>query len=349
MPTTASDVAPSAAPHAVSSALSEAAASAAAPLAELPRLWATDAVAPAQRFDYWVGVICEAFLEMGSSSRDAAAYDGRLTSVQSGVLSFNQVLSSPSEAYRTQAAIARGKQAPFYLITQLHTPWHVRQGSHVAHLRAGDVALVDASQCYELHFPERVKNMSIALPTAWVGQWLNQVHTAVPRVIAHDQGWGRSLSALCVQMGHDPTLAGSYPEHLLSDQLGATLAASLEPCQQQHSTRAARSLMEQATKILAERLDQFGVTADQVAAQLGVSVRTLHRSFAADNASFANTLRRLRLERAAQLLAQPRLSRVTVAELSRRCGFADASHFVREFAQAFGQTPAVWRKQRSPR
>ncbi len=313
-----------------------------------PRQWATDAVAPAQRFDYWVGAICEAFLEMESSSRDAAAYDGCLTSVQSGVLSFNQVLSSPSQAFRTQAAIARGKQAPFYLITQLHSAWHVRQGGHVAHLRAGDVALVDASQCYELHFPERVKNMSVALPTAWLGQWLSQVHTAAPRVIAHDDGWGRSLSALCVQMGHQPLLAQTYPEQLLSDQLGATLAASLEPVPLAHATPAVRSLVDKATRILLERLDQRGIGADEVAAQLGVSVRTLHRSFAAGQTSFAGTLRRLRLARAADLLVQPRLAQVTVAELSRRCGFADPSHFVREFAQAFGQTPAAWRRQRLP-
>ena len=143
-------------------------------------------------------------------------------------------------------------------------------------------------------------------------------------------------------------VATTYPQQLLSDQLGAMLAASLEPEHQPPATVARRSLVESATKILLEHLDHADVTADGVAAQLGVSVRTLHRSFAANQQSFASTLRQLRLARAAHLLAQPRLARVTIAELSSRCGFADASHFVREFAQVFGTTPARWRKQRAP-
>jgi AraC family transcriptional regulator, positive regulator of tynA and feaB len=283
---------------------------------------------------------------MESSSQDAANYEGCLTSVVSGALSFNQVICSPTDAYRTQAAIARSKQAPFYLITQLHTPWYLCQGGHVAHLRAGDVVLLDTSQRYELHFPTAVKNMSIALPVTWVSQWLRDVHVTVPRVVAHDRAWGRSLSALCVQMGHDPSLANVYPEQLLSDQLGAMLAASLEPACQLPATPAVLSLVQNARKILNKHLDTVGLTAEQVATELGVSVRTLHRSFAAEQTSYAVTLRRLRLQRAAQLLGQKRLGGVLLADVARRCGFADTSHFVREFSRAFGVTPALWRKQK---
>lgn len=74
-------------------------------------------------------------------------------------------------------------------------------------------------------------------------------------------------------------------------------------------------------------------------------MRTLHRGFSAQGATFAGALRRLRLEHAAQLLSQSRLARLTVAEIGRRCGFADASHFVREFQRARGITPGRWRSQ----
>jgi transcriptional regulator GlxA family with amidase domain len=93
-----------------------------------------------------------------------------------------------------------------------------------------------------------------------------------------------------------------------------------------------------------QRLDEIGLTAESVAVDLGVSVRTLHRCYAAVDASFAGTLRRLRLEQARAWLAQPRWARVGVGEIGRRCGFADASHFAREFRLAFGQTPARWRR-----
>lgn len=311
------------------------------------RQWSTDAVAPGQRLDYWVGAICEAFLEMDCGSRSATAFEGRLTSMAVDSLSFNQVIATTQDVYRTPAAISRGGQQPFYLITQRDSVWHVRQGGHVAQLRAGDAVLVDSSQCYELHFPQAVACLSVQLPRGWVGQWLARVDCAEPRVAARDRGWGQALSSLCLQLAQAPELALGYPATLLSDQLGAMLAAALEP-PLPPAQPAQRSLAAQARQWLQARLDDPQLSAERTAQALAVSVRTLHRAFAAEDTSFARSLRALRLARAAQLLAQPRLRHVTVAELGRRCGFADASHFVREFQQACGSTPARWRRERLP-
>lgn len=213
-------------------------------------------------------------------------------------------------------------------------------------MRPGDAVLVDSAQTYELHFPQSVEVMSIQLPRTWVGGWLTKVDDPMPRVALRDQGWGRALSGLSLQLAHDPLSALGYPPHLLSDQLGAMLAASLEASTMQ-AVPATQDLVIQARRFVQESLDRPGLTAQCVADELGVSVRTLHRAFAAQATSFALDLRRLRLAHAAQLLSHPRLARVTVAELGRRSGFADGSHFVREFQRQFGETPARWRRQRT--
>jgi AraC-like DNA-binding protein len=316
--------------------------------AELPaRRWSTDAVEPGRRLDYWVGAICEAFLEMDCSSREAPAFDGKLTSLQGQEITYNQVRASSQDVYRRPAAIARGRSHPFYLITQLHSPWHVRQGGHLVQLRPGDAVLVDSAQCYELHFPQSVACLSIQMPRAWVGRWMAQVDCDAPRVAWRDQGWGRSLSALCLQLGEDPASAARYPQTLLADQVGAMLAAALEPAAAVDTAHA--NLVGRAEALMREKLDQPGLSASELAAGLGVSARTLHRTFAAQGATLAGRLRQLRMERAAELLAQPRLAGVSVAELGRRCGYPDASHFVRQFQQAYGQTPARWRRLRAGR
>lgn len=54
-------------------------------------------------------------------------------------------------------------------------------------------------------------------------------------------------------------------------------------------------------------------------------------------------LRECRLERAAALLRDRRLS---LAEVAARAGFVDQSHFTRSFRRGFGCTPAVWRQAR---
>jgi AraC family transcriptional regulator, positive regulator of tynA and feaB len=309
------------------------------------RQWSTDAVAPSQKLDYWVGAICEAFLEMDFDTSEAAPFKGTLTHADVGPLSFNQVQAASSDVYRTQAGIARGTDYPLYLITDAENSWRVRQAGQNVALRPGDSVLVDSAQCYELHFPVRVKNMSIQLPRSWVGHWLAYPAVAAPRVIARDVGWGQALSALCVQFARDPALVQGYPEALLTDQMGAMLAASLEPAQ--HGTNVVtRGLTADARRVMQSRLAEPGLTATVVASMIGASVRTLHRSFAVEKISFAGTLRGLRLAQAAHLLAQARLQHVTSAEIGRRCGFADASHFVREFHGVHGVTPARWRRLR---
>ncbi len=317
---------------------------AATPVAASARRWSTEAVPPERRLDYWVGAICEAFLEMDCSSREARHFDGRLVSLASGALSFNQVQATTQDVFRTRAAIARGAQQPFYLITQRRTPWHVVQGGQRLGLRPGDTVLVDSARTYELHYPSSVEVMSIQLPRAWVGQWLRQVDHVAARVAWRDQGWGQALSAWCLQFAQEPELAALVPEHLLADQLGAMLAATLEPAAA--PTRAGRDLVARAEALMRERLDTAGLQAGDLAQALGVSVRTLHRAFAASGGSFAATLRAMRLRHAAELLAQPRLAGVGVAEIGRRCGYADASHFVREFQRLHALTPARWRRAR---
>lgn len=264
------------------------------------RQWSTDSVASVFRLDYWVGAICEAFLEMNCNSKQASAFEGRLTSVSVDVLSFNQVIAYTQDVYRTAANIARGKQHPFYLIAQRDSAWHVRQQGHLAHLHPGDAVLVDSAQPYELHFPGSVALISIELPRQWVGSWLAQLDSPMPRVAARDRGWGQALSGLCLQFAQEPALVASYPTALLSDQLGAMLAAALEP-PQLCTSPSSRSMIAHAQQVLRERLDQPGLTADTVAEALGISVRTLHRGFATEQSSFAGTLRRLRLELARHL------------------------------------------------
>lgn len=310
--------------------------------ASLVRQWSTDVVGAAERLDYWVGAICEAFLEMDCGSREGGAFTGQLTSVSVDALHFNQVIASSQEVYRTPGAIARGQQHPFYLITQMHHGWHVRQGGHFVQLRPGDAVLVDSAQRYELHFPQDVACLSVQLPRSWVGQWLSEVDVARPRVVYRDQGWGQALSGLSVQLGRDPALALAYPSQLLCDQMGAALSAVLEPVVQYDEPT---SMWVQVQTALRDRLDVPGLTAFDVAQVVGVSLRTLHRCFAANQASFAGSLRHLRMAQAKALLANRRLARLSLAEIGLRCGYADASHFARDFHRASGLTPMVWRKQ----
>lgn len=53
-----------------------------------------------------------------------------------------------------------------------------------------------------------------------------------------------------------------------------------------------------------------------------------------------------RMDTARRLLADSRFDRLTSAEIGRRVGLLDPSHFVRAFRRATGQTPGALRRQR---
>jgi AraC-like DNA-binding protein len=83
------------------------------------------------------------------------------------------------------------------------------------------------------------------------------------------------------------------------------------------------------------------VSSAELAKAAGTSVRGLERAFVRDyGLSPQQYLRRLRMQTACQLLVSTRLA---LAQVADRCGFADQSHFTRDFRSLTGMTPRTYR------
>lgn len=81
----------------------------------------------------------------------------------------------------------------------------------------------------------------------------------------------------------------------------------------------------------------------RLARAAGMSVRAFERAFAAEyGMSPQRYLRRLRLQAASRLLVS---TREGLAEIAASCGFADQSHFTREFRRLTGTTPGRYRER----
>ncbi|MGV9864746.1 helix-turn-helix transcriptional regulator [Rhodococcus koreensis] len=87
---------------------------------------------------------------------------------------------------------------------------------------------------------------------------------------------------------------------------------------------------------------QFGgITPAAAAAAHGISVRSLHRLFTQTEQSFGSVVRQIRLDHARQDLL--RLNE-PVQATAMRWGYADASHFCREFKKVYVLTPSEYRR-----
>jgi AraC-like DNA-binding protein len=81
-----------------------------------------------------------------------------------------------------------------------------------------------------------------------------------------------------------------------------------------------------------------------VCRRFAISPRLLHRLFEGQEHTFAQTVRTMRLERCARLLADP-LDRSTITDIALRHGFTDSASFSRAFRRNFGIAPREMREQ----
>jgi AraC family transcriptional regulator, positive regulator of tynA and feaB len=309
--------------------------------------WSTDAAAPAERLDYWIGAVCEGFLEMDVTSPQASRFEAELTSAPLGPLQLNRVRGSAQDVYRTRRAVARSRDNYFYLLCKTDHAWAAVQHGRQARLLPGDLVLVDSRHCYEFHFGETCNTLSLELPTAWVERWLPDPAAQAALRIDGSSGFGAALSAFARQLQPEVALAPPLPADLLTDQLGALLAlATAATSTTPTALRGDAAARERIGAALRERHAEPGLTAAQVAAGLGMGERSLHRALAGSGHSFATLLAECRIATARRLLADARFDRLTVAEVGRRVGLLDASHFVRVFRRGTGLTPGALRQQR---
>jgi len=92
------------------------------------------------------------------------------------------------------------------------------------------------------------------------------------------------------------------------------------------------------------RCPDIALRAADVASSLNVSRRTVHRALAACGETFGAMLIEARVDLAVCMLRSPLFDRVTTAEIGRRAGFSDASHFTRVLRRKTGKTPLQMRR-----
>lgn len=105
---------------------------------------------------------------------------------------------------------------------------------------------------------------------------------------------------------------------------------------------ASASMTQKVKALLMELLPSGQVSAEQVAAKLAISKRTLQRKLDGESANFQSLLSALRSDLARQYL---RRSSMSLQEIAFLLGFSDANTFIRAFNQWNGVPPGHFRNQ----
>jgi AraC-like DNA-binding protein len=183
--------------------------------------------------------------------------------------------------------------------------------------------------------------INVGVSEAWLRQWLPDPHVLAMRRIPGGSLWSQALSSYLCELTPEFASAPPLPLSLIADQVGSLLALTASGMHGATvaNTAAVRSLFEQILDCLTQRCAEPQLTAAEVAASLNISVRTLHRTFAAAHQTFGEKLIEARARVALRMLMSPLFNRVTTGEIGKRAGFLNPSHFAKVMRVRTGRTP----------
>jgi AraC family transcriptional regulator, positive regulator of tynA and feaB len=141
------------------------------------------------------------------------------------------------------------------------------------------------------------------------------------------------------QMMPDLTPAGVQAAHSTLIELAKAVARQ---CFDDAEPLLAPALAQAAKDLADSRLADPELSAEVLARDLNVSVRTLQRAFTAAGESVVSYIRSRRLEEARLALTALPAGRLSVSELAAHWQFADSSHFIRAFKKHYGRTPTEY-------
>ena len=239
---------------------------------------------------------------------------------------------------------------PFHkLIYVLRGDVLYRHRPHTRELSAGPGSLlaVDHGTVHQLRDQSPATLLLLCLAPAWIADdpprrtlWrtlAQRGHRHLPSAgVASERFENLWRRALLEQRESRPAAAVAL--HALAAQI--LVAVARQPDTPAPADPASSRVAAVARELAETFYDEW--TLDHAASRAGLSRRhfsELFRSHAGD--TFLNTLTRLRLDHAAQLLRDGAHS---VTGVAFSCGYRDLSHFYRVFRRRFGRPPGQWGK-----
>ncbi|HLZ99244.1 MAG TPA: AraC family transcriptional regulator [Steroidobacteraceae bacterium] len=306
------------------------------------RRWSTRDVEPRRALAYWIDTICQSFLEIDIESPNGARFYAQLDQTDFGAGKLYRVEADMQTVRRTPARIAHSPHAYYFLMQLRHGEVQFRQYGRECRIGPGDCLLVDSKHPYHLEGLGPTHTVAIRFPQDWLKVWLPAPEKAAGCPFRAREGWSAALSAAMSNLEIAEPWALALPPGVVAEQLAALLALAAGP-DAQPSTASAK-LVTRLKRTLRERCHEADLSPGTVADQHGISKRYLHHLFAMSGATFGQELMQVRLGLARRLLADRRYARLSIGELSSRCGFVEPSHFTRRFRMAFGIGPRAFRR-----
>ena len=279
---------------------------------------------------------------------DPNSFAARWTSHGIGQLRMLQLHAPAQRVTHTGAEGSSGRAAPsIQLVYARRGALKTLMGGKRFTVEPGQFVLLDNTRFYQMEMDTEHEALDLMMPQGWLEKYLPDPEALLARPIEARSGWGAPLGALLETM-----LAGlddaPLPRPLIAEQVGHLLGRATgfhEPAEgSRHRGQLARKILRRIESSYADP----DLSPEAVASEVGISRRYLQTLLAGSGTSFVQELNATRLDRASDMLSDPRADGLPIAEVAYRTGFLDAGYFTRLFRKRFGITPREWRAGHAP-
>ena len=287
--------------------------------------WMTTGLHPDEQFDYWREFVNHAFLswsierpalqQFPAFVREGRADGYRISNLTSALAGIR--------GDRGRREIARDTAALFNVLLVVEGSQHLTIDDRCIAVPSMHFVLWDSQRPMTFITGENLRQLTLAVPRERILSLLPNATEFVGEPIAANTG----LSRLFVE--HLTSLEANFGGLPISD-----------------APHVQAVVLRRAQSYINDNLQDPNLSPAKIANDIGITVRHLHRVFAAAETTVAAWVLKLRLEHCRQDLHKS--ANRSITDIALHWGFADSSVFSKSFKRAFGTTPSAYRAANMP-
>ena len=310
--------------------------------------WTSDGLAQRDAISQWREWAASTIAPIEVEVFDQNAFAARWVSHGIGQLRLLHLNAPAQRVTHTGAEGSAGRAAPsIQLVYARQGALKTRMAGKTFVVQPGQFVLLDNTRFYEMEMATPHECLDLMMPQGWLEKHLPDPEALLGKPISAREGWGAPLGALLESMCHGLESA-PLPRPLIAEQVGSLLSLATGFHEPPEGTRHRGQLARRILRRIESDFADPDLCPESVAADCNISKRYLQTLLAGSGTSFVQELNAIRLDRASDLLADPRAGGLSIAEIAYRTGFLDAGYFARLFRKRFGITPSQWRAGHAP-
>lgn len=297
----------------------------------------------AEAFQRWEAHVSEAYVPLAVSPKPTDRFVGFIEHARYGELDLTVVGSSTQFVRRTDRLIARTNDE--YLIASIPLSGHglLRQDGRVADVHPGSIVFYDTTRPYQWDLRDDWEQVVVQVPLSRLREHYGITDPEVPTATVFS---GATAPGIVAQFFRgvaglqrtDPAAATLLAEPGM-DLLAAAVVAAAGRTPHDQSADALNR--QRVLTFMRANCSDPDLGVDRIAEGCRMSRRTLYRVFSEFEGGPGTVLRRMRIERACDLLRNA--PQLPLSAVAKAAGFLTERSFYRSFRLEMGTTPGAFR------